>query len=259
VNRFTVSLVGSGRVASALGNELNRAGCRIEIIVSKSESKGCSLAERFNATWSDKLIFPDSTEVVFVAVPDKNLKSVLGKIRCNTNTVVAHTAGSIGMDLFPETIVKKGVFYPLQTFSLNRRINFKNLPVFIEAADNESLKVLAGIAELLGSDIRYADTERRRMLHLAAVFVCNFTNHMLTTGQEIAVKAGYSLNDLKPLIEETILKAFEAGPEKSQTGPAVRNDKNTIRKHLDLLSFDPDLQRMYREISRSILKYHNRL
>jgi hypothetical protein len=96
------------------------------------------------------------------------------------------------------------------------------------------------------------------MLHLAAVFACNFTNHMMTLGKEISEYAGYTFEEMKPLIQETFIKAFETGPENSQTGPAVRNDKNTVRKHLELLSFDRDLQRIYREISKSIYKYHNR-
>jgi predicted short-subunit dehydrogenase-like oxidoreductase (DUF2520 family) len=94
------------------------------------------------------------------------------------------------------------------------------------------------------------------MLHLAAVFVSNFTNHMLTEGKEIAVKAGFSFEILEPLIKETIQKAIDSGPENSQTGPAVRNDKNTIEKHLELLSFSPDLQKIYVDMTKSIIEYY---
>jgi predicted short-subunit dehydrogenase-like oxidoreductase (DUF2520 family) len=96
------------------------------------------------------------------------------------------------------------------------------------------------------------------MLHLAAVFVNNFTNHMLRTGKEIASMAGFSFEVLEPLVNETISKALDIGPENSQTGPAVRNDLNTIEKHLDLLSFSPEMQDMYREITRSIITYNKR-
>ena len=94
------------------------------------------------------------------------------------------------------------------------------------------------------------------MLHLAAVFICNFTNHMLTQGKSLAQRSGFSFEELKPLIQETFMKAMEEGPENSQTGPAIRNDINTLDKHLELLSFDRDLQEIYTEISRSIIKYH---
>jgi predicted short-subunit dehydrogenase-like oxidoreductase (DUF2520 family) len=136
---------------------------------------------------------------------------------------------------------------------------FKDLPVFIEASDVSSAELLGDIADALGAKKYFSDAVQRRMLHLAAVFACNFTNHMLTKGRELAGKSGYSFEELKPLIRETFMKALEEGPENSQTGPAVRNDINTIEKHLDLLSFDPDLQKIYSEISRSIFKYHHKL
>ena len=97
------------------------------------------------------------------------------------------------------------------------------------------------------------------MLHLAAVFICNFTNHMLTAGMEVAEKAGVPFEILYPLLQETVSKALSIGPDKSQTGPAVRNDQNTIEKHLELLSFSPDLQNIYREITISIINYYNKI
>jgi len=253
-----MSFIGAGRVAGILCRAFSHAGFTIDMIVSERESSGRSLADCCNAVWSDKPVFSDSNEVIIVAVPDNRLKTVLGEIKCSNKTVVAHTAGSSGLDVFPDSLERKGVFYPLQTFSHDRKISFSELPVFIEASDNISLAVLAEIAGSLGARRYYADTEHRRMLHLAAVFVCNFVNHMLTQGKNLAIKAGFSFEELNPLITETFMKALEAGPENSQTGPAIRNDNITIEKHLELLSFDPDLQRIYREISGSIFNYHNK-
>lgn len=238
--------------------ELFRKGFVIDTVISTSRTKGTMLANECKAKWTKKPVIPDSTGVVIVAVPDSKLKKVLSDLRCNPGTIVAHTAGSIGLDVFPAGIVKKGVIYPLQTFSYKREINFRELPVFIESSDSETSSMLSYIAETLGCRVSYAGTEQRRMLHLAAVFACNFTNHMMTIGRELAINSGYSLNELKPLLQETFLKAFEQGPENSQTGPAMRNDKNTIRKHLELLSFEHDLQKIYRDISKSIFKYHNK-
>jgi predicted short-subunit dehydrogenase-like oxidoreductase (DUF2520 family) len=259
VNKYTISFVGAGKVAGTLCREMHRLRFNIDMIVSKSDKGGRLLAKDCNATFSYKFIFPDSTNIIIVSVPDRMVKGILEKINCNRETIVAHTAGSLGIDIFPDRIHRRGVFYPLQTFSNHRKISFENLPVFIEASDNESSDVLSELASSLGARSYYSDTEHRRMLHIAAVFVCNFTNHLMTQGKELALKAGYSFEELRPLINETFLKAFEDGPENSQTGPAVRNDKNTIKKHMELLSFDRDLQRMYREISRSIYKYHNKL
>jgi predicted short-subunit dehydrogenase-like oxidoreductase (DUF2520 family) len=259
VDKHVISFAGAGRLAATLCREMHFAGLRIDMIVSESEERGRLLAGICNAKWSDKLCYPDSTEVIIVAVPDHRLKGILREIECNPETLIAHTAGSIGLDVFPASTTRKGVFYPLQTFSHNRKIGFKDLPVFIEASDYQSSELLGDIADSLGGRKYFTDSEHRRMLHLAAVFVCNFTNHMLTQGKVLAQRSGFSFEELKPLIKETFLKALEEGPENSQTGPAVRNDINTIEKHLELLSFDPDLQKIYRAVSGLIYNYHTRL
>ncbi len=237
---------------------LSRIGFIIDTVISTSETKGIELANDCKAVWTKKPVIPDTTDIVIVSVPDSKLKSVLSGLKCHPGTIVAHTAGSIGLDVFPAEMVKKGVIYPLQTFSNKRKIDFNKLPVFIESSDSETTSIISYIAGTLGCRVSYAGTEQRRKLHLAAVFACNFTNHMMTIGKELAINSGHSFEEMKPLLQETFLKAFEEGPENSQTGPAVRNDKNTIRKHLELLSFEHDLQRLYRDISKSIFKYYNK-
>jgi predicted short-subunit dehydrogenase-like oxidoreductase (DUF2520 family) len=256
--QYNISFAGAGRVAGALCRELYHAGFRIDLIVSESEKNGRLLADSCKASWSPDLIFPDSTDIIIVAVPDHRLKSVLDNIICRPETLVAHTAGSFGLNIFPENIKRKGIIYPLQTFSKERKVVFRDLPFLLESSDNESSVILDSIAGSIGGKVHFVDTEQRRMLHLAAVFVCNFTNHMLTAGKEVALKAGLSFEVLEPLVKETFLKAMETGPENSQTGPAVRNDQNTIEKHLELLSFSPELQRIYSEMTRSIIKYYKK-
>jgi predicted short-subunit dehydrogenase-like oxidoreductase (DUF2520 family) len=256
--QHNISFAGAGRVAGALCMEMYYTGFNIELIVSESEKNGRSIADSCKALWSPDLIFPDSTDVIIVAVPDQRLKSVLGTLKCRPETLVAHTAGSIGIDVFPDQIKRKGIFYPLQTFSKERKVVFKDLPFLLESSDKQSSAVLENLAECIGGKVHFVNTEHRRMLHLAAVFVCNFTNHMLTEGKEVALKAGFPLEVLAPLIKETISKAMDIGPENSQTGPAVRNDQNTIEKHLELLSFSPELQRIYSEMTRSIIKYYQK-
>jgi predicted short-subunit dehydrogenase-like oxidoreductase (DUF2520 family) len=251
-----ISFAGAGRVGNALCRELFRVGFRIDLVVSETESNGRFLADSCRASWSSDLSFPDSTDIIIVAVPDHRLKSVLEAVRCRTDTLVAHTAGSFGLDIFSEQANPKGIFYPLQTFSHGRNVSFKDLPILLEATDNKSSLILKNLVDSIGGKWHFVDTEHRRILHLAAVFVCNFTNHMLTEGKDIAGRAGFSFEVLKPLINETISKAITIGPENSQTGPAVRNDKNTIEKHLDLLSFSPELQSLYNEVTQSIIKYY---
>jgi predicted short-subunit dehydrogenase-like oxidoreductase (DUF2520 family) len=250
-----ISFTGAGKVATALCRELFNAKYNIDLIVSESEKSGLLLSDSCRASWSGEPVFPDSTQIIIVAVPDQKLKNVLCKIECSSETLVVHTAGSISMDVFPDRIKRKGIFYPLQTFSKERKIVFNNLPFLLESSDKQSSVVLKKLAESIGGKAYFVDNEHRKMLHLAAVFSCNFTNHMLTIGKDITLKSGFPFEILRPLVEETISKAMELGPENSQTGPAVRNDKNTIRKHLELLSFDPELQKIYNGMTRSIKKY----
>jgi len=255
--RQALSIVGAGRVGSALCTGLYDAGFKINTIVSKTRESASSLAEKYNAAWRLKPEFDSETSVIIVAVPDHMLQNVLSGLECAEDTIVAHTAGSLDLNIFPDRIKKRGVIYPLQTFTRGRTIRFKGLPFFIEASHRDVARVLSGLAEKMGGKVYLTDGEQRKQLHLAAVFACNFTNHLLTAGKELAVKAGMEFNILEPLIKETIEKALEKGPEHSQTGPAVRNDGITIKKQMDLLSFSPEFQDIYRSITKSIIKYHN--
>jgi predicted short-subunit dehydrogenase-like oxidoreductase (DUF2520 family) len=216
------------------------------------------LAEACQSTWSSDLLFGESTKIIIVAVPDHKLKSVLGNLKCASGTLVVHTAGSFGLDIFPEHIKHKGIFYPLQTFSKGRKVNFTDLPFLLESSDDESSAILRKLVGSIHGEVHFVDTDHRRMLHLAAVFICNFTNHMLTMGKEVALKSGSSFDLLVPLLKETVSKAIDSGPENSQTGPAVRRDQNTIEKHLELLSFSPGLQEIYKEMTQSIIEYYKK-
>jgi predicted short-subunit dehydrogenase-like oxidoreductase (DUF2520 family) len=254
VKEYRISFIGAGKVSGALCRKMFMSGCKICKIVSKTENNGHALAQSCDALWSSEYDFTDSEEIIIAAVPDDKLAEVLKRIRCSENTVVAHTAGSLGLDVFPSFLKHKGVFYPLQTFSANRQIEFRDLPFFLEASDTFSSVILKDLAVSMGGKVHFIDTEHRRLLHTAAVFVCNFTNHMLTAGKQIAEKAGLSFEVLEPLINETVAKALETGPENSQTGPAYRFDKGTIKRHIDLLSFSPELQGIYKEVTKSIMK-----
>jgi len=256
MNLKHISFAGAGKVASALCKEFYKSGYLIDLVVSESEKSCHLLAESCNASWSTELVYPDSTDVLIVSVPDQKIKSVLNTLKCRPDAIVVHTGGSTGLDIFPEHIERAGIFYPLQTFTMEREVSFKNLPFLLESADDDILQTLKLAAESLGGTVHYVDSEHRKMIHLAAVFICNFTNYMLTRGEEVAIKAGYSLELFKPLLAETITKALETGPGNSQTGPASRNDISTIEKHLELLSFSPELKRLYDEVTQSIISYN---
>lgn len=254
-----ISFAGAGRVASSLCRKMYEAGFVIDLIVSLSEENGRRLAADCEALWSAVPEYPPSSEIIIVAVPDHNLENVLAGIKCSPGSLVVHTAGSMGMDIFPGRIGRKGVFYPLQTFSKEKEVDFKGLPFLLESSDNKSSAVLEDLASAIGGRPYFLNTDQRIMVHLAAVFICNFTNHLLTGGKQIADKAGVPFEIFYPLLKETVLKAIDIGPEESQTGPAVRNDRNTIEKHLELLSFSPELKEIYSQMTKSIISFHKKL
>lgn len=251
-----ISFAGAGRVATALCRQLYKSGYPIDLVVSRTEKAAEKLALSVSAAWSDKPVFPQSSDVILVAVPDHSLAGVLDNLICGDKTIVAHTAGSCGLDVFPGRILRKGVFYPLQTFSAGREIFFQEVPILLESDDEGTRKMLQDIALSMSGNVDFVSTERRRLIHLAAVFACNFTNHMLTAGYEIASQTGFKSDILDPLIKETVSKALEAGPIGSQTGPAYRNDNITIAKHMELLSSIPEFKDLYKSVTSSIIEYY---
>lgn len=258
VKEYKISFIGAGKVADTLCRQFFMSGCRICRIVSKTETNGAALASYCGASWSREYYFTDSEDIIIVAVSDSAVNDVLLRMKCDKSTVVVHTAGSLGLEVFPPALEHSGVFYPLQTFTRGRNIKFIGLPFFLEASDEYSCNLMTALADLLGAEVHYATSPERRVLHLAAVFGCNFVNHMFTAGKKITERAGLSFDVLKPLVIETVNKAFELGPENSQTGPAFRSDKETIKKHMDLLSFSPELREIYSEITDSIIRKYSK-
>lgn len=256
--RCNLSFVGAGRVAGALCHKLYLSGHKIIRISSKSEGRGHSLASEVNAEWSSEPVFSGGEDVIIVSVPDHVLEVVLKQIKCGKDTLIAHTAGSFGLEVFPESIKKRGIFYPLQTFTEGRTPDFKGLPFLIESDFEANETILRELALSTGASTYKIDAGKRKQLHLAAVLVNNFTNHLLTLGKEISETTGLPFSVLEPLVKETVEKALANGPENSQTGPAIRNDQNTIIKHLELLSFSPDLKELYEYLTRSITEHYNK-
>jgi len=250
---MNIVIVGAGRVGTALSQALHTSGHNILRIISRSTEKAESLANIFGSGYGHDLVIPQESEVVIVAVNDDSIYGVVKEIDAPDRTIIIHTAGSVGLDVFGDNIVNHGVLYPLQTFTYGRGYNFREIPVFIEGNNEYTVSMLRSLAVSVSESVIYLSSEKRRYLHLAAVFACNFVNHMYFAGKEISEQAGMEFKVLLPLLKETMEKASDLGPERSQTGPAVRNDKKTIEKHLDLLSFSPDLQKIYTVLTDSII------
>ena len=166
--------------------------------------------------------------------------------------IVAHTAGSVPMDVLKHH-TDHGVFYPLQTFSKNRAVDFKSIPICIEANSDQNRKTLKKLAEAIGENIHPINSIQRMGLHTAAVFVNNFTNHLYQVGAQICEEQEVPFGLLRPIIAETAAKIESITPKEAQTGPALRNDKTTLQKHLDQLR-DPVFKNLYLTLTESIQK-----
>jgi predicted short-subunit dehydrogenase-like oxidoreductase (DUF2520 family) len=251
-----ISFIGSGNIAWHLSKVLEDAGHSVQEVYSRNIGNAEKLASRlYDAYAADSLDFSESrSELFFIAVPDDVIDEVASGLIIPENATVVHTSGSKSIDCLDLLFERKGVFYPVQTFSKRRKISFENIPVCIESDDEKVLKALASVAKSITSQVFYLDSSERKTLHVAAVFACNFTNHLLALSKELLEKDDLDYGMLNALISETINKALENDPEEMQTGPAVRKDVKTLQEHLQYLSDDPDKKQIYRILSESILK-----
>lgn len=248
-----IVFIGAGNLATQLSQEMRHAGMTIVQVYSRTAEHAARLARLHHCDWTDTLtdIHADANLYVF-AVSDTALPEVIGAVPPN-NGLWLHTSGSMPVNVFEGHVSRYGVLYPLQTFSRERAIRLNEVPFFLEASTDEVAKSLLRIASSLSGRVIFLPSEKRRYLHLAAVFACNFTNHMYALAEQVLEAEGIPSDVLLPLIDETAAKVHNLPPAKAQTGPAVRNDRRVIDAHLALMS-DPDMKALYEQISNSIYK-----
>jgi len=244
--------IGAGNVASHLVKSLCASGFRLMQVYSRTIESANALAEPVNSA-SVTSLSEILTEADFylVSLPDAVLPVFLNDFRTH-DKLIFHTAGSHGLEVFGGNYQKCGILYPLQTFTKNVELDLKAVPFLIEAADNKTLSEIEGIADAISDKVFVTDSETRRWIHLAAIFASNFTNHMYVASSQILKERNLDPDILKPLIEETFRKSRTVDPSEAQTGPAVRNDFNTIEKHIKMLERLPFLQKIYTFTSQSI-------
>ena len=253
-----VVLIGSGSVATNLGLALQAKGITVSQVYSRNVSNAESLAKKLNTSFiTDISDIYKEADIYFYALTDNAFKSLLRKIEM-PNGIQVHTAGCIPMNEFEGFTSKFGVFYPLQTFSKNRPVDFSQIPICIEASNMEVQQQLLELAKLLSGKTYLINSENRKKLHLAAVFACNFTNYMYDIASKILEDSGFLFEMIQPLIEETAEKIKSMNPYEAQTGPAVRMDENTINKHLIMLNKKPELKKMYKLLTKNIYNRHKK-
>ena len=254
VQTETIVMIGSGNLANSLAPALRRAGFRISQVYNHAEESTVSLSSRLKCEYTTKLnqIRKDAS-IYFLVLTDQATLTFINKF-IFPDALIIHVSGGLDIEVLKGTSSKYGVFYPIQTFSKGLELDFKSIPICIEASDLESEERLLGIAKRLSDIHCKIDSQQRKYLHTAAVFACNYVNHMYSISSEILREASLPFSLLHPLIRVTVEKAIEKPPKEVQTGPAVRNDKIVINEHLKLLATNEHYQYLYKILSESIIK-----
>ncbi|MBE7646375.1 DUF2520 domain-containing protein [Tenacibaculum finnmarkense genomovar ulcerans] len=244
-----IVIIGGGNVALHLAN----AFCKTkEISLVQMYARNIQQISHLKkqVAITDSLNLLAAADLYIIAVSDDAISEVSSKIN-KQNSLVVHTSGSVSLNSLQNN-GRKGVFYLLQSFSKDKKINFDEIPFCLEAQNNDDFKLLESVAKSIGKKTYPISSQQRKTLHVAAVFVNNFTNHLYKIGDDICKEHRVPFEILHPLIEETAKKIQELSPTEAQTGPAKRNDKKTIQNHLELL--DKEQQEIYQLITKSIQK-----
>ena len=244
-----VSIIGSGNVAQHL-------------IVAFSKTTDIELVQVFarkdaavaHLTSPDKIYtnFNDiiAADLFIIAITDDAITEVSAAIPFS-NELVVHTSGSVSIEAI-DNKNRPGVFYPLQTFSKSKEVDFKTIPICIETKSEKDFQILEKVAKSISNTVYKINSEQRKALHIAAVFVCNFVNHLYQIGNDICIENDLPFDILKPLIQETANKILTLSPYQAQTGPAKRKDIQTINAHLSFLS-DENQKEIYKMLTKSII------
>lgn len=245
--RFAIA--GAGHVATRLIAAFAEKGYKPMWLLSKSD-KGKKLSEKYGVSLIQNPKDADSPDVWILCVKDDILTENYFR-QFPENVLLCHTAGSVSISVFGRK-ENAGVFYPLQTLSSDKEIDFSTIPVCIEALTAKDLHILTTLASIISRNVRQLDSIQRKNTHLAAVFVSNFVNYCYRIGYKILEDHQVDFSILEPLIQETAEKIKHLSPEKAQTGPAQRGDLSIMNEHINLLQPYPDFQNIYKIISNAI-------
>ncbi len=210
------------------------------------------LAEELRCIWtSNPEEVPPSADFFFICIPDQEIPTIVREFQ-DRKGIWLHTAGALSMEVFVGFQSRYGVIYPLQSLSKKRPVSWEGTPFLIEASSRETLEVIRVLASSFTRNVHELNSLSRQGIHLAAVFANNFTNHMVHIAHQILMEHDIDVELLDPILKETFSKITEIGAADSQTGPALRDDTETMQKHLDLLKKHPEWKKLYTFISRDI-------
>ena len=248
-----IVIFGSGNVASVLGRLCKKNGHEIIQVISRNVTHAKVLGDELNCPFTDDTgSIETAAELYLVAIHDSALYDLNSNIHIG-NKLIVHTAGSVSKDVLKNVSVNYGVLYPLQ--SIRREMQYENeIPFLVDGNTEETKTLIEDIAKTISTNVTKANDEQRLKLHVAAVVVSNFSNHLYALAEDFCQKENIDFKLLLPLIKETAGRLDTISPAEAQTGPAARNDIFTLEKHLRLLSDHPRLKYIYLKLTDSIMK-----
>ncbi len=245
-----IGIIGAGNLAWHLSFGLKDAGLEIVGVYNRSLPKAEKLAVKLKSKVVKEFKDFKNCDLILLLVSDDAIIKLSGKLN-KLDAIIAHTSGNTSLEvLFPNN--NMGVFYPLQSFSKDIKINLWEVPFLVEANNTETENALYKLAGKLSKKVYRITSQQRRRLHVAAVFANNFTNHMFKHAWDICKANDIPFEVLTPLIEETVRKINETSPANAQTGPAVRHDHKTIKIHEELL--EGSSKELYKQITEDIMR-----
>lgn len=250
-----VTLIGAGNVGHHLAIKLHDLGLQIHQVFSRKRSNARRLAERVMALPCHELDeLSSAADLFIIAVKDDAILSVIRKLpaKIKKEKLVVHTSGGTPTQPMGAYLQHFGSFYPLQTFSITKEPDWQTIPFCIDGNSKKSIHILENLASKITSKTYLIDDRQRAVLHVAAVFVNNFTNHLLSIGAQILEEEQLPFDILQPLIQETVMKLQSGSPKEMQTGPAIRNDEKTLTLHLNYLEKHPSFKKLYEDLTASI-------
>jgi predicted short-subunit dehydrogenase-like oxidoreductase (DUF2520 family) len=248
-----IVIIGSGNVASVLGRKFKAAGHTILQVVSRNASVASKLAYEWDTESTNYVsLINKKADFYLIAVSDDAIPDIISELKLPPKKIVAHTAASVSKEILKNVTDHYGVFYPLQSLRKEMK-TLPDIPVFFDGNDDVARKVLESLAHSIAREkVTEAGDDARMKLHVAAVIVSNFVTHLYALAEEYCKKEGLDFKQLLPLIEETASRIKTVSPKQSQTGPAIRHDKETLQKHLDMLNDHPRLKNIYLLLTESI-------
>ena len=247
-----IVLIGSGNVAFHLAKAFSEAQIPISQIFGRNTTELQKISEQFSIPFSTETLA--DADLYIISVSDSSITEVSSLIK-NKNALVTHTSGSVSREALNGNY-RKSVFYPLQTFSKSKNLDYSKIPFFIDAENENDEEILKNLASKISKNVMLANDEKRKYIHLTAVFACNFVNHLYARAKEISDSQGIPFDYFLPLIDETTQKIHELEPKLAQTGPAIRNDEKVLKLHESLLT-DEEKLKIYKTLNESIKKmYH---